>query len=415
MSNNKRIKLNVNGCQYPLGRIGLTTVIGDANEKSDCVSFDDVVPIAGLSKACLSSFAIDDDWLMAKLGTVPKLCIVRQKPNDVPTDIGMLQISQQLLFVFPEMKNGFGCMHIKLMLLFYSDYLRVVIGSANLIPFDWQRIENVVFFQDFPLADGEPIGSPFGSDLVMCLRQMGVPETVVDSVTNYDFTNARAELVLSRPGKPVDCLVGQKRLKEVVAKIAQRHHVDFSTVIPSLYSSSIGNCATDWLKQMLVSCRGIEETPDTFIDIQIVYPTDSYIRNSKAGALGGGTIFFQRRFWNDNFPKSVLHKSITTRHGLTSHSKLIVSQIPGTTVKPNIRTIYNSTECPDGYIYIGSHNATKAAWGYLNSKHNVISNWELGVIFPFQFTDCSISLTPILKMPFVYPSPKYDPDDKPWM
>lgn len=42
--------------------------------------------------------------------------------------------------------NGSGCMHSKLQLLKYEDYLRVVVPSANLVSFDWGEtgdMENV--------------------------------------------------------------------------------------------------------------------------------------------------------------------------------------------------------------------------------------------------------------------------------
>ena len=42
--------------------------------------------------------------------------------------------------------NGPGCMHSKLQLLKYEDYLRIVVPSANLVDFDWGEtgdMENV--------------------------------------------------------------------------------------------------------------------------------------------------------------------------------------------------------------------------------------------------------------------------------
>lgn len=42
--------------------------------------------------------------------------------------------------------NGPGAMHSKLQLLKYPDYLRVVVPTANLVPYDWGEtgvMENV--------------------------------------------------------------------------------------------------------------------------------------------------------------------------------------------------------------------------------------------------------------------------------
>jgi hypothetical protein len=38
---------------------------------------------------------------------------------------------------FPPMEGQVNCMHSKLMLLFYPENLRIVIPSANLVPYDW--------------------------------------------------------------------------------------------------------------------------------------------------------------------------------------------------------------------------------------------------------------------------------------
>ncbi|KAL6398927.1 hypothetical protein AUP68_17462 [Ilyonectria robusta] len=48
-------------------------------------------------------------------------------------------------FCFPAM-NGPGSMHSKLQLLKYPDYLRVVVPTGNLVPYDWGEtgvMENV--------------------------------------------------------------------------------------------------------------------------------------------------------------------------------------------------------------------------------------------------------------------------------
>lgn len=59
---------------------------------------------------------------------------------------------QNFLDQFPTVRkhlvpmNGSGCMHSKLQLLKYEDYLRVVVPSANLVSFDWGEtgdMENV--------------------------------------------------------------------------------------------------------------------------------------------------------------------------------------------------------------------------------------------------------------------------------
>jgi hypothetical protein len=40
-------------------------------------------------------------------------------------------------FCFPSMEGQINCMHSKLQLLSYPSYLRVVVPTANLVPYDW--------------------------------------------------------------------------------------------------------------------------------------------------------------------------------------------------------------------------------------------------------------------------------------
>lgn len=43
-------------------------------------------------------------------------------------------MNQHRIIVHPPMGNGkFGCFHAKLMLLYFGGFVRVVIGSANLV------------------------------------------------------------------------------------------------------------------------------------------------------------------------------------------------------------------------------------------------------------------------------------------
>lgn len=55
---------------------------------------------------------------------------------------------ETIRFVFPPMQGpgATGCMHSKLQLLKYPEYLRIVIPTGNLVPYDWGEtgtMENV--------------------------------------------------------------------------------------------------------------------------------------------------------------------------------------------------------------------------------------------------------------------------------
>lgn len=62
-----------------------------------------------------------------------------------------------LRLCFPPMDGQVNCMHSKLMLLFHSKYLRIVVPTANLIPYDWGEgggvMENVCKLNTLLLPD----------------------------------------------------------------------------------------------------------------------------------------------------------------------------------------------------------------------------------------------------------------------
>lgn len=56
-------------------------------------------------------------------------------------------VPRNIKFCFPAM-YGPGSMHSKLQILKYANYLRVVVPSGNLVPYDWGEtgvMENVCF------------------------------------------------------------------------------------------------------------------------------------------------------------------------------------------------------------------------------------------------------------------------------
>jgi len=66
---------------------------------------------------------------------------------------------------------------------------------ANLVPYDWDVMENIAFVQDFPMS-GNAASSidelpPFAKDLYAFLTAMKVPAQVCEKLQEYDFTRAQ--------------------------------------------------------------------------------------------------------------------------------------------------------------------------------------------------------------------------------
>lgn len=166
----------------------------------------------------LSSFQTDVEWILSQV--VPS-CIARlvfvmnsppspeQQPDQARVGPFLLTQKGRLLFVFPKLRNsGYGCMHVKLyrfshyrMLLVHDDLLRLVISSANLVAYDWNILENIVYIQDFPkLSNPCTIPGRFQVDLCKVLESLRVPESIIRILGNYDFSLANGHLIFSRPG-----------------------------------------------------------------------------------------------------------------------------------------------------------------------------------------------------------------------
>ncbi|KAH9811458.1 hypothetical protein DFH28DRAFT_1084994 [Melampsora americana] len=168
---------------------------------------------------------------------------------------------------------------------------------------------------------------------------------------------------------------------------------------------------------MSASCIG---TGNEYPPVKIVYPTLETVDNSIGGRPGAQTLFCTRPMWSkDDYPKHLFVDSKSKRAGLVMHVKMILgifrdwgksgeekgsentsAEQSSSKNKVNHSDSSNVIDtCAKGFLYVGSHNFTPAAWGRLvgltssskrksKSGDNIqaskleISNWELGVIMP---------------------------------
>ncbi|KAM0247674.1 hypothetical protein ACHAP5_003921 [Fusarium lateritium] len=130
---------------YPIGAIKRTWAKGYPRTSED-IKIEEVFQKDKLELALLSSYQWDDEWLMSKLDLrKTKLLLLAFADNEAQKSEMRSNAPPGIKFVFPAM-NGPGAMHSKLQLLKYPDYLRVVVPTANLVPYDWGEtgvMENV--------------------------------------------------------------------------------------------------------------------------------------------------------------------------------------------------------------------------------------------------------------------------------
>lgn len=199
---------------YWLGRIGMTMV----PESNSNLYITDLITRPQLQLAVFSAYVIDQEWLETLIPPRTSVVLFCQRPKGRTVET-TIQVSPTLRIVFPQISD-YGCMHVKLMLLYYEDRVRVVIGSSNLVEYDWSQIENIVYYQDFrKLAVHQKSTGQFKDDLLTVLTDMNCPIDVTARLQAFDFSNAIGRLVFSKPGSSRDIEYGQKAMATIVREL----------------------------------------------------------------------------------------------------------------------------------------------------------------------------------------------------
>ncbi|KAI8984565.1 tyrosyl-DNA phosphodiesterase-domain-containing protein [Mycotypha africana] len=428
--------------KYWDGTIKLTYVKGFTGP--DYVRFEDIIQKKSLKKAMISAFVHSMDYIEQHFPADINICIVthgRPQPSIILIHPQALrkQIAPNRIIIYPPLTNEkFGCFHIKLMLLFHENSLRVVIGSANLVDYDYEDLENVIFMQDFPKLN-EPHASfssmpEFAREIAELLDQMTVPVSVKEAILHYDFSRAKAQIIASISGTFEGINEYQKyghiRLAKAVQSLTggivnkeNLPHVEMQT-------SSLGSMSVFYLQELFQSFCGLLPyrannantkllKKDEMPPVDIIYPTLDTVNDSRLGAPGASTICLSRDAWNKpSFPKQLMHDAISVRPGTLMHSKYIITTFSN--AASNRSTTPSSSTTPStsannmiGWLYVGSHNATMSAWGkYTLSRDSKkpklrISNWELGVVLPMYENSDYVA-------PYLRPAPQYQPNQQAW-
>lgn len=218
----------------------------------------------------------------------------------------------------------------------------------------------MVFLIDLPrLPDGRRTTAEnmtfFGSELIYFLEAMGLEQSIIDSMFNFDFkaTNDLA-FVHSIGGAHLGessqrtgyCGLG-RAVKELGFATDKPLHIDFVT-------SSVGSLNDDFLAMIYLAAQGddgsteynwryppvvsrkkktLQEDPQTKDDLrdrlrshlrgnfQVYYPTHDTVKESTARSAG--TICFQSKWYNSpNFPREILRDCKSVRPGMLMHNKV---------------------------------------------------------------------------------------------
>ena len=353
--------------QYPEGVVKKTWAFGF--ERANDIKLDEVLQRSQLEAAVLSSFQWDWDWLLPKVDTHrTKFVFVLQAKDESTKKQYQLDFSDipNVRLCFPSMEGQINCMHSKLMLLFYPNYLRIVVPTANLTPYDWGEpfrdlqggvMENTVFLVDLPKMglkanENQDAELPFLQSVLYFLKAMNLQEDVLKRLHNYDFSKlARHGFVHSIGGSHYGdawretgaCGLGQS-LHQLGLCTSNSVEIDYVT-------SSVGSLDDEFLRSLYLVAQGdsglAEYTsrtaksmpPSVSQDLQrrlgkdypsrwrqhfrFYYPSDDTVQGSKGGPSYGGTICFQSRWWNGpKFPRDLMRDCQSQRGGMLMHNKV---------------------------------------------------------------------------------------------
>ena len=307
---------------------------------------------------------------------------------------------------FPSMQGQINCMHSKLMLLSHPSRLRIVVPTANLVPYDWGEdgtMENCVFIIDLPRLNGteRPELTQFATELVRFLQAQTLDKTIIDSIQNFDFsaTDAFAFLHTIGGAHTGDAAgrTGYPGLARAVRGLglsrSELPEIDF-------VASSIGSLNMGFINNIARACQGADLIKDEDVKkasrkspwtqaepernaaekavserFRIYFPTHETVISSLAG--GAGTICIQSKYFNSPvFPKDLLRDCVSTCSSVLMHNKIVY-------VRPA------EADGTAAWAYIGSANCSESAWGNKIVKDREMKlpklncrNWECGVIVP---------------------------------
>ncbi|KAJ5669301.1 hypothetical protein N7462_010371 [Penicillium macrosclerotiorum] len=419
------------GVQYPLGAIKKTRLANKARVGND-ITFEEVIQQEDLKLAVLSSFMWDVEWLYPKFDpTRTRLLLVIGAKEQSERDNRTKEVEgiPNIRLCFPPMAAQVNCMHSKLMLLFHSEYLRIVVPTANLTRFDWGEqglMENTVFLIDLPKkSPGTSESRPaFKDELVYFLKASNLNVNIIAKLDSFDFNMTSRYAFVYSVGGTNDGDSWKRNGYPGLGRAVARMGLESSEPLEIDYvTSSVGSLNDDFLRAMYLAAKGDdgsmeytlrttktsstqtnderrkmmlrngEEWHDRF---RVYFPSDQTVRAAHARpADTAGTICFQPQWWHGSkFPRRVL-KDCESERGVLMHNKLMF-------VRPSHSIPLRGTniEC-QGWAYVGSANLSESAWGRLvkgrgpggQMKLNC-RNWECGVVVPVtKLCDSSLSTT----------------------
>lgn len=304
--------------------------------------------------------------------------------------------------IFPRRnfgQNVAASFHPKIFVFKFKTFLRIVIGSGNMLNCDWFRYANVFWRRDFPLLPSPPSDrtplSPFAAYLhqfiVKCMDPFA---SELDSFLGINFRHYRIEDV---PVQPIASLPGLFSSSDPFkVSLIQAAHIikshpaktPFKLESTRIYyvTSSLGSLNFKLLfdfskilfQEPSFNWDSATKNKQALLDMfNVIYPSRNYISGSYFGESRANCLFLRRMIYDSfKFQKSVMRAyegnlKVRGNNSVLPHYKIVI-------------VTHNGRIDDDTIVYIGSHNFTQSAWGKYEKKEErlEVCNYEMGLIFP---------------------------------
>ncbi|KAJ1718902.1 hypothetical protein LPJ61_006433, partial [Coemansia biformis] len=374
--------------EYPRGAVRLTSLRDVQCSAGEYVSLAEILDAGHITEALLTTFQLDGDWLLSHFPPTTPLTLVANDASSLDTAPTRARIT----IVQPEMVvPRVQIVHSKIMILFYAARMRLVVATANLVEDEWSVMHNAVFLQDFPLDPSIVFAAnEFSTSLAYSLHDLSIPYGIIARLNNVDFSAATARIVTTVPtGEPRRHMnmtsYGMLRLAHVVRESQKNANSQAKAFEPDARlfcaSSSLGKLDIPWLRDLYLCAHGLDPqplslgtrqqmVPSALVDIALGFHTHSQVTACRFGPQCGRYIMARRDTYDAaTFPKDMLFHLEPRVSGALVHAKAIVAR--------------TGVEQKTGWVYIGSHNCTPAAWGRLfYNGVPYFNNYEFGVVLP---------------------------------
>nr|XP_018262379.1 uncharacterized protein I303_05396 [Kwoniella dejecticola CBS 10117]OBR84537.1 hypothetical protein I303_05396 [Kwoniella dejecticola CBS 10117] len=403
-----------------------------------------------ISLIIMSSYVIDDMWIMEKEILPPPedvpTIIVRPHPRDKQDYNGKIQAHPNgEMWAYPKMTSTFGSAHMKYYWILYKTGRLRTVFVQDFLPLPTirpLRADNRT--HDFPLQFAHLFNH---TRIDTALRNMlrlhpnashikFRPDDNFADMGKFDWSKVKVRLVLSIPqtltGHDEIAKYGMGRLSHVLNEEGWVPGNDEKLDV-EYQNSSLGNYKIDWLDKFHAMILGKTSQelmnrpkPKELPDIRVLYPTLANVEQSILGKEGGGTMFCKKAF--NNTTRHLFRDARSKRGGVLMHSKMLIAifepkenrlgvEKSASTPKKSVkRKVDELKDDVGGWVYVGSHNFSSAAWGNINVKKNPptesINNYEIGIVFPLDRSNARAAADRIA--PYKRPALRYTAGDVPW-